>query len=195
MSNEESSEEKYWKKFFKNHWKVVAIGITAVIVAFIAAYLLLVVFIATNSIGNYGTASIGLWTLDWIVGFMIQYTGWALLIVGVPSVLFFGLGGYLWWRSLPDAEKQEFKDREKREKARRKEKYGGGGGGSMAIFIGYCLLHLIRGTNNITFGSITYTYWIFSWFETIMWFFIVLGIPAIIIVIIVYFAYWKKKSD
>jgi hypothetical protein len=195
MSNEESSEEKYWKKFFKNHWKVVAIGITAVIVAFIGAYLLLVVFMATNSIGNYGTASIDLWTLDWIVGFMIQYTGWALLIVGVPSVLFFGLGGYLWWRSLPDAEKQEFKDREKREKARRKEKYGGGGGGSMGIFIGYCLLHLIRGTNNITFGSITYTYWIFSWFETIMWFFIVLGIPAIIIVIIVYFAYWKKKSE
>jgi hypothetical protein len=194
-SNEEVIRKKFWTKKLKEHSKAFAVCITAVIVAFIAALLVLIWFISTSPIGNYGLATIDLWTLDWIIGFLIQYTLWALLFVGAPSALFFGLGGYLWWRSLPEEEKQEFKEREKREKARRKEKYGGSGGFGLIQFIGYALYHLIKGTNNVTFGSLPYTYWLSTWFLTFMWIFIVLGIPIVIIVIIVYFTKWRKKSE
>jgi hypothetical protein len=195
MSNEEEIRKKFWNKKLREHWKALAICITAAVAAFIGALLVLITFLETSYIGANGTASIGDWTLDWIVAFLIQYTGWTLLIVGVPSVLFFGLGGYLWWRSLPEEEKQEFKEREKREKARRKEKYGGSGGFGLIQFIAYCLFHLIKGTNNVPFGSVYYTYWIYTWFETFLWTIGVLGIPVVIILLIVYFTYWRKKSE
>ncbi len=197
MSNEELSEEKFWGKKLKEHWKALAIGITGAIVAFIGVLLVLIWFITVSPIGRFGLASIAEWNLDWVVGAMILITVWVLLFVGVPSALFFGLGGYLFWRSLPAEEKKEFKDRDKKEKARRKEKYGGGGGGSFGIFIAYCLYHFIIApqTYFTPFGDLPYTYWLSTWFLTVMWIFIVLGIPALIILTIVYFTYWRKKSE
>jgi hypothetical protein len=195
MSNEELSEEKFWKEKLKEHWKGLAVCIAAVIAASIGAVIVLIRFIETSPIGTQGTALVGDWNLDWIVGFIILITLWELLFVGVPCALFFGLGGYLWWRRLPDEEKQEFKDRQKKGKKYRKEKYGGGGGGGFLIFIGYCIFHGIKGTYYTQFGDVFYSYWIFTWLETIMWFFIVLGIPAALILTIVYFTYWRKKSE
>jgi len=195
MSNELTSEEKFWGKKLKEHWKALAIAIIGAVLAIIGAVLVLNVYISTSDIGTQGTATIDLWTLDWIVGFLIQYTGWTLLIVGVPSLLFFGLGGYLWYRGLSEEEKQEFKEREKKDKPRRKEKYGGGGGGGFGMFFAYCIFHLLNGTNNIQFGSISYRFWIDTWFSTLGWLFIFFGIPVIAILIVVYFAYWRKKSE
>lgn len=194
MSNE-LSEKKFWEKKLKEHWKELAVCIALGIAACIGAVIVLIRFIETSPIGAQGTALIGDWNLDWIVGFTILIILWELLLVGAPCALVFGLGGYLWWRRLPEEEKQEFKDREKKEKAHRKEKYGGGGGGGLLIFIGYCLFHGIKGTYYTPFGAVLYSYWIFTWIETIMWFFIVLGIPAAIVIIIVYFTYWRKKTE
>ncbi|MHA2284033.1 MAG: hypothetical protein ACXAC5_24610 [Promethearchaeota archaeon] len=195
MSSEEELKEKtFWEKKIKEHWSVLVVCIIAVIAAFIGAVVVLIRFIETSPIGAQGTALVGDWNLDWIVGFIILVTLWELLLVGVPCALFFGLGGYLVWRRLPEEEKQEFKAREKK-KTRRKETAGGSGGFSCVIFIGYCLYHGIKGTYFTSFGSVYYSYWIFTWFETIMWFFIVLGLPVVIILIIVYFAVWRKKSE
>jgi len=197
MSNELTSEEKFWGKKLKEHWKALAVAIIGVIVAFIGGLLVLIWFISTSPIGAQGTALIGDWNLDWVVGFTILITVWELLFVGSPAALFFGLGGYLWWRGLAEEEKQEFKDREKRKKPHRKEKYGGSGGGGGLMFIAYCLYHWIitPQTYYTTFNSLPYTYWLSTGFLTLMWMFIVLGIPVIIILIIVYFTYWKKKSE
>ena len=194
MSNE-LSEKKYWEKKLREHWKALAVCITAGIIAMIGALLVLIWFISASPIGAQGSATFDQWNLDWVVGFIILITLWELLFVGAPCALFFGLGGYLWWRRLPEEEKQEFKDREKKEKAHRKEKYGGSGGGGLLVFIGYCLYHGIEETYYETFGTYPYTYWLSTWFLTIMWFFIVLGIPALIIVIILYFTKWRKKSE
>ncbi|MHA1987799.1 MAG: hypothetical protein ACW98D_14280 [Promethearchaeota archaeon] len=190
-----SEEEKFWIKKLKKNWKLLAVGIAVMIAAFIGAVIVMIRFIEVSPIGAQGTATLNDWNLDWVVGFIILITLWELLLIGAPLALIFGLGGYLWWRRLPAEEKQEYKDREKKDKKHRKEKYGGGGGGSLCIFIGYCIFHLIKGTYYIPFGDVFYSYWVFTWFETIMWFFIVLGIPAALILLIVYLTYWKKKTE
>lgn len=192
--SEEEREKKFWEKKLKEHWKALAICIFAGIVAAVGALLVLIWFISTSPIGNFGLATIGEWNLDWIVGFIILIILWELLFVGIPCALFFGLGGYLWWKRLPDEEKQEFKDREKK-KSRKKETAGGGGGFGLVMFIGYCLYHGIMGTYYTTFGSLPYTYWLSTWFLTFAWMLIVLGGLAVIILIIVYFAVWRKKSE
>ncbi|NVM17964.1 MAG: hypothetical protein HWN80_09625 [Candidatus Lokiarchaeota archaeon] len=192
--SEELSEKTYWQKKIKEHWKPFVIAIIACICAFIGALIVLIWFIGSSPIGAYGEAFIGDWNLDWMVGFIILIIGWELLFVGIPAGLFFGLGGYLWWRRLPAEEKQEFKDREKKNK-HRKRNTGGGGGGSLFMFIAYCIYIGIQGNYYTPFGALPYTYWLYACFFTVMWILIIFGIPAGIILIIVYFTYWRKKSE
>ncbi|MFX1462094.1 MAG: hypothetical protein ACFFBF_03500 [Promethearchaeota archaeon] len=188
------TDEQFWKKKIREHWKVFIGIIIAGVCAAIGALLVLIWFIETSPIGNYGSATIAQWKLDWVVGFIILIFLWELLFVGVPSGLFFGIGGYLWWRKLPAEEKQEFKDREKKDKRRTKEA-GGGGGFSFFMFIAYCIYIYVDGNYRTQFGALPYTYWLSSWFLTFMWILIVLGIPAAVILIIVYFTVWRKKSE
>lgn len=190
----EVSEEQFWKNKIKQHWKVFVVVIIAGICLAIGALLVLIWFIQNSPIGNYGMAFIGDWNLDWIVGFCILITLWELLFVGVPAILFFGLGGYIWWRRLPAEEKEEFKARDKRTKQRAKGA-GGGGGFGFFMFIAYCIYIAVQGNYTTSFGALPYTYWLYSGFFTFMWILIIFGIPAGIILIIVYFTYWRKKSE
>ena len=192
--NEELSEKTYWEKKIKAYWKPFLVVIIACICLAIGALLVLIWYINMSPIGGQGTWTFDQWTLNYIVGFMIQIILWELLFVGVPAVLFFAIGGYLWWSRLPDEEKAEYKAREKKNK-NRKRNAGGEGGGGLFMFIAYCIYIAVSGNYNAQFGSQPYSYWIFSWFYTLMWIVIIFGIPIAIILVIVYFAYWRKKSE
>lgn len=193
--NEELSDEAFWKGKLRKHWKTLVVMIVAVICVFVGALLVLIWFIETSPIGYQGAATFDQWKLDWVVGFIILIILWDLLFVGVPSVLFFGVGGYLWWRRLPEEEKQEFKDREKKSKKRKAQTWGGGGGFNFFMFIAYCIYIAVDGNYNTQFGDRSYTYWIASWFLTFMWILIIFGIPIGIILLIVYLTKWRKKSE
>jgi len=193
MSNE-LSEEEFWKKKIKEHWKTFAVVICAGVVAAVGALLVFFWFINISPIGNNGTLTIDLWTLEMLVLFIIFSILVELLFVGIPAALFFGVGGFIWWRRLPAEERQEFKDREKK-KTHRARNAGGGGGGGFFIFIAYCIYMAILGFYTVPFGTQPYSFWIYHWFLTFMWIVIVLGGPALIIVIIVYFTVWRKKSE
>lgn len=192
--SEESSEETYWKNKIKEHWKAFVVVIIACICLAIVALLVLIWYILTSPIGGMGTWTFDQWTLNNIVGFIIQIVLWELLFVGLPAAVFFGLGGYLWWSRLPAEEKEEYKAREKTKK-HRKRNTGGGGGGGLFMFIAYCIYIAVDGNYNAQFGSQPYSYWVFSWFYTVLWLIIIFGIPAGIILLIVYFTYWRKKSE
>ena len=100
--SEELSDKKFWEKKLREHWKELAVFITIGIAACIGAIIVLIRFIETSPIGAQGTALIGDWNLDWIVGFMILIILWELLLIWLPCALLFGIGGYLWWRRLPE---------------------------------------------------------------------------------------------
>jgi len=193
-NSDELSEEQFWKGIIKEYRKPFIVVIIAAICLAIGALLTLFWFIQMSPIGAKGTAFIQDWTLNWIVGFIILLTLSELLFVGIPAGLFFGLGGYLWWRNLPAEKKQVFKDREKK-KTHRKQDYGGGGGFSFFMFIAYCIYIAMDGHYNATFGSEPYTYWVYAGFYTFMWILIYLGIPAAIICLILYFTKWRKRSE
>ncbi|NVM36547.1 MAG: hypothetical protein HWN81_13200 [Candidatus Lokiarchaeota archaeon] len=190
----EKSEEQFWKDFIKKHTNSFIVLIIACVCVIIGALLVVFWIIEVNPFVHPRTGTFNDWTLNYIVGFIIQIILGELLFVGIPTGLFFGAGGYLWWRKLPAEEKQEFKEREKKETHRTKD-YGGGGGFSFFMFIAYCIYIAVDGNYNATLGSQPYSYWVYSWFLTLMWIIIVLGIPAGIILLIVYFKVWRKKSE
>ena len=127
--NEDISEEKFWKDTLLKHKMALIILIIAGICAFIGVILVAIWVIEANPFVDPRTGTFNDWTLNYVVGMIILMILWELLFVGLPAGLFFGLGGYLWWRGLPEEEKQEWKDRDKKEKSHKAEKYGGGGGG------------------------------------------------------------------
>jgi len=193
-NTKELSEKEFWKGFIKKHQNAFIALIIGCICIIVGAFLVLFWIIEINPFVNPRTGTFNDWTLNYIVGLIILLILGELLFVGVPAGLFFGVGGYLWWRKLPEEEKQEFKEREKKETHRKKD-YGGGGGFSFFMFIAYCIYIAVDGNYNAPFGSRSYSYWIYSWFLTLMWIIIVLGIPVGIILLIVYFTVWRKKSD
>ncbi|MFW9968885.1 MAG: hypothetical protein ACFFDF_01710 [Candidatus Odinarchaeota archaeon] len=192
-NSHELSDEKFWQKKIKEHWKIFIVVIIAAACLFTGMLLVLFWFMQTSPIGGFGLWTFNQWTLMHIVCFILLLILWELLFVGIPAALFFGVGGYIWWKRLPDEEKQEFKARDKK-KTHRARNAGGGGGFSFFIFIAYCIYMAVQGYYDAQFGSQPYSFWIYSWFLTIMWIVIVLGIPALIILIIVYFTVWRKKS-
>jgi hypothetical protein len=193
-NSNELSDEQFWKKKIKEHWKPFVVMIAAGVCAVIGAILVFFWFIQSTPIGNYGQATFNDWNLDWVVGFIILIILWELLFVGAPSALVFGLGGYLWWRRLPEETKEEFRSRDKKTKTRAKGA-GGGGGFGIVMLIAYCLYHGIMGTYYTSFGTFSYLFWIYTYFLTIIWMIIVLGGFAAIILLIVYFAVWRKKTE
>jgi len=191
--NEELSDEQFWGKKIKAHMTTFITIIIAGVCAIIGVLLVLFWVIETSPIGAQGEALIGDWSLDWIVGFMWIVIGWELLFVGIPTGLFFGVGGYIWWKRLPEEEKAEFRARDK--KKHRARNTGGSGGGGIVMFIAYIIYMGVQGYYYAPFSSQPYSFWVYSFFLTIMWMVIVLGIPACIILIIVYFTVWRKKSE
>ena len=191
-NSKDLSDEQFWKDFIKKHDTTFIVLIVAGVCAIVGAFLVVFWFIEMSPLGGQGTWTFNDWTLNYVVGFMILIILSELLFVGVPTGLFFGVGGYLWWRKLPEEEKQEFKDREKK-KTHRKREYGGGGGFSFFMFIAFCIYIAVDGNYNAAFGSRSYSYWILSWFYTMIWIFIVLGTPVAVILLIVYFTKWRKK--
>ena len=128
------NDEKFWKEEIKKHWIVLILCAAAIVILSIIAVNVFIWNIQTSQIGNYGTATFDQWNLDWMVRFVIVLILWELLFVGVPAVLLFGLGGYLWWRRIPDEERIKYKEHQLKHK-----KVSGAGGCGLVMFIAYCI--------------------------------------------------------
>ncbi|MFX0071188.1 MAG: hypothetical protein ACFFAO_08870 [Candidatus Hermodarchaeota archaeon] len=189
VEEQKKSDEQFWKEKIKIHWKVLILCASIIVILAIVAVYVLIWHIQTSPIGNYGTATIEKWSLDWVVRFLIVLILWELLFVGVPALLIFGLGGYLWWQRLTIDERTEFKEQQSKHKKSRNL-----GGCGLFMFIAYCIYIWIDGNYFTPFGRKTYSYWVYSYLLTIGWVLIIIGIPLAVIGLL-YLKYWLNKPE
>jgi hypothetical protein len=120
-NSNESSDEVFWKNKIKEYFKTFIVIIVAGVVAIIGAVLVFFWFMYTSPIGGQGLWTLDEWTLMHLLCFGILLLLWELLFVGLPTALFFGVGGYIWWSRLPEEKKQEFRGREKKKTHRARD--------------------------------------------------------------------------
>ena len=187
---DQCSSDEFWQRKIKEHWKAFIVFVIGCIFALAGVLYVLFWHIESSSIGLNGMATIGEWTIAWIWQFFIYLIIWELILVGIPVAIAFGLGWYVFWKRLSEEEKAEFKGREK--KKHRGSSASGGFG--IVTFIVFSIYMYLKGEIYTPFNNHPYSYWIYSWFEALGWLLLIAAIPAVIILLIVYFAVLRKKE-
>ena len=176
-----------WKKFLKKHWTMFALFVVAAIVASVGAIYVFLWFVGDAQSTGMVPSTLGLWTMDNMVTFMLHLIFWELVIIGIP-VIIAAAAGYLWWRRLPNDEKNEYNFFGKRSRTT-----SGGGGISFLFFIAFCIKVFIDDKWNVAIANWKFDYVVDSMISILIWSLIIFGIPIAIGVLLWIRHEMKKK--
>ncbi len=118
--------------------------------------------------------TLGLWTMGFLVTFLLNLVFWEILLIGVPLVVA-AIIGWQWWRRLPSEERNEY--RFFRTRSRRRN---GGNAISFLIFIVFAIIVFLDGNWNLAFADWTFNYLVYSYITALIVIAIIIGIPAAI---------------
>jgi hypothetical protein len=184
---EYETDDKSWKKFVRNHWNMLAFWIIAGIVAVVGAVLVFQWFVGEAQATEMVPSALGQWSFSHMVTFILHLALWELIIIGIP-VAVVAILGYLWWKRIPDEEREEYKFFGKGTKTQQ-----GGSGISFLFFVAFCLKVYIDGNWEVAIATFTLDYVVNSMITIMVWTAIVFGIPAIIIGLIMLSREVKKN--
>jgi hypothetical protein len=168
---ETENDSGAWKKFLKKHWTMFALFVVAVILAAAGAVYVFLWFVGDAQSTGMVPSTLGLWTMETMVTFVLHAIFWELLLIGFPAILA-GVAGWLWLRRLPSDEKKEYHFFGKRSRTT-----SGGGGISFLFFIAFCIKVFIDGTWNVAIANWTFDYVVDSMIAILIWSLIIFGIP------------------
>lgn len=195
--SDEISEGSFWMGMIKKHWYVLIIYGIALAGLIVGGFLVLWKYIESWSYSllpsgpnsTFNEFSLGIFVL-WIIWLIL----WELLYVWLPVI------GYcivvtviLWYKIIPEEDKQAIKSREKKEKKKTKKAAGGSGGAGILFFLVFMLVVYIDGNYWELAGNLSYSYYLYAYLWGFFWVCIVLGIP-ILIGVIIYLCRKRKKT-
>ena len=172
---EVEADDKSWRKFVKNHWSMLAFWIVAAVVAVVGAVLVYLWFVGEAQATEMVPMVLGQWSFSHMINFVLHLIMWELIIIGIP-VAVVAILGYLWWKRIPNEEREEYKFFGKRTRTEQ-----GGSGISFLFFVAFCLKVYIDGNWEVAIATFTLDYVVNSMITIMVWSAIVFGIPAIII--------------
>jgi hypothetical protein len=189
MMSETESENgnKGWKAFLRKHWKIAALFVVGAVLALVASVLVFLWFVGDAQSTDMVPMTLGLWTMSNLVTFVLHLVFWELVLIGIP-VGIAAVGGWQWWKRLPNEEKKEYHFFSSRSRTT-----GGSGGISILFFIAFCIKVFIDGNWNFAIASWTLDYVVESMISILIWVAVIFGIPAAIGVIL-WINYSMKKK-
>jgi len=176
-----------WKTFLRKHWGITTVFAVGALLALVGSILVFLWFVEdAQAIGMVPT-TLGLWTMGHIVTFMLHLIFWELVLIGI-AVGIAAVGGWQWWKRLPDEEKKAYHLFRSNSRTT-----GGGSGVSILFFIAFCIKVFVDGNWNVAIASWPLNYVVESMIAILIWVAIIFGIPAAIGVIW-WISYGMKKK-
>ena len=177
MMEETESEDgdKIWKKFLRRHWKMLFLCVIGAILAFIGAILVFLWFVGDAQLTGLVPATLGLWTMGHLVAFLLRLILWEFLFIGIPVILAVVIIIFLWWKRLPDEEREEY--RRGNLFGTRSRRESGGEGISLLISIAFIIKVYIDGNWNVAFATWEFDYLVYTCLWALIWILIIFGIP------------------
>ena len=173
MMTETGSEKGHeiWRKFLRKHWKILVLFAVGVLLVSTVAILVYLWFVADAQSTGLVPRTLGLWTMGYLVTFLLHLILWEALFVGVPTILA-GVAAWLWWTKLPGEEKKEYHFFDTRSRAT-----SGGGSISGLVLIAFCIKVFTDGNWNVAFATWTFDYLVYSLLLAFIWVLVIFGIP------------------
>jgi hypothetical protein len=165
------------KDFVRGHWKMFLLFAVGAVLVVIGAILVLLWVVGQAQTTNLVPSTLGLWTMGYLVTFLLNLIFWEVLLIGVP-VIVAGIAIWQWWKRLPQEER--YRSRSLRSRSRQT---GGGNFFSLVVFIAFCIKISLDGNWNLAFSAWTLDYLVYSVLTALVWVLIIFGIPIAIGVI------------
>ena len=178
VETESENGNKIWKKFLRNHWKMLILFVVGAISASIGAILVFLWLVGDAQLTGLVPATLGLWTMGHLVTFLLHLIFWEVLLIGIPAIVVALAVWQLWWKKLPDDEKKEY--RRGHLFGKRSRRTEGGEGISFLIFIVFIIKIYLDGNWNVAFATWTFDYLVYSCLWALIWVLIIFGIPIAI---------------
>lgn len=175
---ESENGNKIWKKFLRNHWKMVVLFIVGAILASIGATLVCLWVVGEVQLAGLVPATLDLWSMGHLVTFLLRLVFWEVLLIGVPVILAAVAIIFLWWKKLPDRERKEY--RRGHLFGTRSRTTNGRDVISPLVFIVFCIKVFLDGNWNVAFGTWTFDYVVYSFLWALIWVLIIFGIPMVL---------------
>ena len=177
VETELENGEKIWKKFLRKHWNIVVLFVVGAILVSIGAIFVYLWVVGDAQLTGLIPATLNLWAMGHIVTFLLHLIFWEAILIGIPVILA-AVVGWLWWKKLPDDEKEEYKRGHLFGKRSRRTE--GGEGISFLIFIVFIIKIYLDGNWNVAFATWTFDYLVYSCLWALIWVLIIFGIPIVI---------------
>jgi len=176
MPASETKLSEIWKIFLRKHWSMLASFVVGAILVSIGAILVYLWYVGYAQLTELVPATLGLWTMGYLVTFLLHVILLPFLLIGVPIILATVAILWQWWKKLPDEEKKEYK-RAHFPFGTRSRTTNEGSGISLLIFIAFCIKVYIDGNWNVAFATWTWEYVVYSYLSILLWGLIIFGIP------------------
>jgi drug/metabolite transporter superfamily protein YnfA len=175
---ESEPDEKIWKKFLRTHWKMLVLFVVATILAIAGTILVFLWFVGDAQVTSLVPATVGLWTIGYLVTFLLHLIFWEVLFIGIPVLITGAALYFLWWKKIPDEERKEYRRRHLFGKHSRRT--DGGGAISLLVNIVFIIKVYLDGNWNVPFATWTFDYLVYSYLWALLGISIIFGIPILL---------------
>ncbi len=163
-----------WRRFLRRHRNMFLLLIVGAILAFVGAILVFLWFVGQAQSTGMVPATLGLWTVGYIVTFLLNLIFWEILLIAIP-VIVAAIIAWLWWKRLPYEERAEYRFFRTRSRAR-----NGGNAFTFLVNIAFLIKIYLDGNWHLPFNDWTFNYLVYSYVTALVWILIIFGIPIAI---------------
>ncbi len=163
-----------WGKFFRKHWGMFAVFVVAAILAVAGAVYVFVWFTGVAQSTGLVPATLGTWTMNNIVLFILHAIFWELVLIGIPAAIG-AIIGWQWWKRIPEEERREYNLSTKGSRSNT-----AGGAISPLLFIAFAIKVFVDGNWNAPIAGYSLDYVVGSMVTILIWIAAIFAIPAVI---------------